>query len=68
MLYMFQAATPPNSKSTKTVYTASGTLLKLYCYLPLGWKRWNATSTTVVGSSKGLTKYLMLYEQFLSTR
>ena len=37
----------------RTVYTASGTLSKLYCYLPLSWKRWNY-----------LTKYPMLYKQF----
>ena len=45
----------------KTVYTASGTLSNLYCYLPLSWERWNST---VAGSSKGLTKYPMLYIQF----
>ena len=47
----------------RTVYTASSTLSKLYCYLPLSWKRWN-TSTTVAGSSKRLTNYPILYIQF----
>jgi len=35
----------------KNVYTASGTLSDLYCYVLLSWKRWN---WTVAGSSKGL--------------
>ena len=47
----------------KTVYTALGTLSNLYCYLPLSWESSNS-SMTVAGSSKGLTKYPMLYIQF----
>ena len=43
----------------KTVYTASGTLSNLYCYLPL-----SISSTTLAVSSKRLTKYRMLYIQF----
>jgi hypothetical protein len=41
-------------------------LSKLYCYLPLSWKRWTSliSSTTVAGSSKVLTKYPMLYIEF----
>ena len=31
-----------NHQELKTVYTASGILSKLYCYLPLSWKRWNS--------------------------
>ena len=41
-LYMFQAVPPPIIRSWKTVYTASGTLSNLFCYLPLSWKRCNA--------------------------
>ena len=41
------------SSGAQTVYTASGTLSKLYCHLPLSWK-------TVAAS----TKYAMLYIQF----
>jgi hypothetical protein len=29
---------PPIIRSSKTVYTASGTLSNLYCYLPLSWQ------------------------------
>ena len=47
----------------KTVYTTSGTLSDLYCYLPLSWNSSNS-STTLAGSSNGLTKYPMLYIQF----
>ena len=36
MLYMF------HHRELKTVYTASGTLSNLYCYLPLSWKRWKS--------------------------
>ena len=55
-----------HQQEIKTVYTASGILPKLYCYLPLPWKSWNCSSissTTVAGSSKGFTKYPMLYIQ-----
>jgi len=41
MLYMFQAVSQPIIRSSKTVYTASGILSNLYCYLPLSWKIWN---------------------------
>ena len=52
------------SSGAQTVYTASGTLSNLYFYLPLSWKRWKSISSTrMAGSSKGLTKYPMLYIQ-----
>ena len=38
MLYMFQAILRPSS-GAQTVYTASGTLLNLCCYLLMSWKR-----------------------------
>ena len=38
MLYTFQAVPPPIIRNSKTVYTASGTVSKLYCYLRLSWK------------------------------
>ena len=43
------------SSGAQTVYTASGILSKLYCYLPLSWKS-SISSTTVAGSSKGMIK------------
>ena len=45
------------SPGAQTVYTISGTLSNLYCYLPMSWKRCSIFSTTVAGSSKGLSKY-----------
>ena len=48
----------------KAVYTSSGTLSNLYCYLPLSLKSCNISSNTVASSSKSLTKYPMLYIQF----
>ena len=35
----------------KTVYTASGTLSNLYCYLPLSWNSWNSDVVYTVLSS-----------------
>jgi hypothetical protein len=47
MLYMFQAVPPPIIRCSKTVYTASGTLSKLFYYLPRQWqvaeKVWQST-------------------------
>ena len=63
MLWMFQAVPPPIIRSSKTVCAASGTLSNFYCYLPLSWKSSNSY-VTVAGSSKVLTKNLMLYIQF----
>ena len=60
----FRWVPPPIIRSSKTVYTASGTLSNLYCYLPLSSSN---SSATVAGSSKVLTKYPMLYIQFLSS-
>ena len=60
MLYMFQAVPPPIIRSSKTVYTPSGTLSDLFCWSSI-------SSTTVAGTIKGLTKYPMLYIQFMSS-
>ena len=56
-------------KNCMCVCAAWGTLSNLYCCLPPWWKRWKSSisSTTVMGGSKGLTKYPMLYIQFLSS-
>ena len=48
---MFQAVPPPIIRRSKTLYTASGTLSNLYCYLPLSWKSRNS-STIGAGSRK----------------
>ena len=51
----FRWVPPPIIRSSKTVYTASGTLSNLYCYLPLSCKS-SIPSTTVAGSSKRFDK------------
>ena len=37
----FSGGSSAHQQELKTVYTASGTLSKLCCYLSLSWKRWN---------------------------
>jgi len=59
MLYMFQAAPPPNIRSSRTVHTASG-MCKACLLLPLAWV---SSHTLVVAASK-LDIYQMLCVQF----
>ena len=52
------------TSGAQTVYIAPGTLSNLYCYLEEMELLSSISSTTLAGSSKGLTKYQMLYIQF----
>ena len=56
----FRRSLPPIIRSPKTVYTASGTLSNLYCYLPLSSKRWNWQWQVAVGVWQS-TQVLYIY-------